>query len=59
MQLEEIVRTYGWYDYYEQMTGRIFHFSDVRQKDEKTLLVPVSEYGSDEIIGYAEMQNIK
>lgn len=57
MSLEQIVGTYGWNDYYDMHTGRIYHLSQVVDNKDGTLSVPVSEDGY--IIGHAEMRDVR
>lgn len=48
MELEEIVKMYGTKsDYYEQLTGRIFHFTQMEYHlFDNTTHVPVSKNGT-------------
>ena len=41
MKLEEIIDIYGWNDWYEQYTGRIYMLSDSFVDDKGKTLVPV------------------
>lgn len=54
MDLKEIVKMYGWNDYYDMPTGRIFHLSKAVEESEGVFQVPVSEDG--ELIGYAKLE---
>ena len=55
MHLEDIIKTYGWYDYYEQNTGKTYHLSKAWQVPgtENTFRVPVSIAGI--TVGYTEV----
>ena len=57
MRLEEIVKTYGWNDYYEMGTGRIFMLSQAKEICKGVSEVPVSQDG--EIIGYVKVMMAK
>lgn len=46
MKLEEIIDTYGWNDYYEQRTGRIYMLSNAYIDDKGRTIVPVSLNGT-------------
>ena len=55
MRLESIVNMYGMNDYYDIMSGRVFHLSEAhydKQADET--VVPVSECGKE--IGVTRMK---
>lgn len=53
MKLEDIINTYGYVDYMDHVTGRIFHIKDYKDNPNKELGVPVSEAGT--LIGYAQI----
>lgn len=62
MSLEQIVKTYGWNDWYDQNSGYIFCLGSAEvflQRDikSKTITVPVRDIMSDMIIGETEMEN--
>ena len=50
MRLEEIIDTYGWNDWYEQPTGKIYMLSEAYINSKGQTLVPVSLDGT--IIGH-------
>lgn len=56
MKLEQIVCDYGFNDYYDMNTGRLYHLSEVKDIGDCKLSVPVSKDGI--LIGYAKMRNL-
>ena len=46
MKLEEIIDTYGWNDWYDQRTGKIYMLSDSFVDDKGQTVVPVSLDGT-------------
>lgn len=57
MSLENIVDTYGWEDYYDMATGRIFQLSKATSAGDSTSEVPVIQDGR--IIGFATVNRIR
>lgn len=57
MRLEEIVDIYGWEDYYDMATGRIFQLSKATSAGDDTSEVPVIQDGG--IIGFAMVNRIR
>lgn len=63
MSLEQIVKTYGWNDWYDQQSGYIFCLGSAEvfflQRDikSKTSTVPVRDIMSGMVIGECEMEN--
>lgn len=57
MSLENIVDTYGWEDYYDMPTGRIFQLPRATSAGDDTSEVPVVQDG--EIIGFATVNRIR
>lgn len=57
MSLESIVDTYGWEDYYDMATGRIFQLSKATSAGDNTSEVPVLEDGK--LIGFATVNRIR
>lgn len=62
MSLEQIVKTYGWNDWYDQNSGYIFCLGSAEvflQRDIKVkeIKVPVRDIMSGEVIGEATMVN--
>jgi hypothetical protein len=53
MKLEDIINTYGYIDYMDQINGRIYHLKEYKESPNKELGVPVSEGGT--FIGYAQI----
>ena len=46
MDIKDIVKMYGKTDYYEMMTGKIFHLSQMKYDSEsKITLIPVTQDG--------------
>lgn len=57
VNLEWIVDTYGWEDYYDMPTGRIFQLSQATSAGDDTSEVPVIQDGR--IIGFATVNRIR
>lgn len=62
MSLEQIVKTYGWNDWYDQRSGYIFCLGSAEvwmQRDikAKTIKVPVRDIMTGMVIGESEMEN--
>lgn len=57
MTLEKIVEMYGWNDYMDMNTGRIYQLSNSINNGDGTSQVPVTENG--ELIGYATMKGVR
>ena len=57
MTLEKIVEVYGWNDYMDMNTGRIYQLSQPIDNGDGTSRVPVVEDGS--LIGYASMKGVR
>lgn len=62
MSLEQIVKTYGWVDYYDQHTGYIFCLSSPsvflqRELGEQIIDVPVTDTNGN-LVGSATMKNV-
>lgn len=57
MTLEKIVEMYGWNDYMDMNTGRIYQLSQSIDNGDGTSRVPVVEGGS--LIGYASMKGVR
>ena len=51
MRLEEIIEMYGWNDWFEQSSGRIFKLSEAFNT-EKGAIVPVIDTLDGELIGH-------
>ena len=58
MTLEKIVEMYGWNDYMDMNTGRIYQLSQSIDNGDGTSRVPVVEGGS-LIIGYVSMKGVR
>lgn len=59
--LEEIAKTYGMNDYYDQVGGKIYELSNAMEDpdNEGELLVPVKDVmGDDILVGYARMRKV-
>lgn len=62
MFLEQIVKKYGWTDYYDVDTGYVYRLSDItvclqrHTRGTSVISVPITQNG--ELIGYAKMQNV-
>lgn len=55
--LENIAKSYGMHDYYDQQAGKIYELSKAIDNGDGTLLIPVkSVLGDNLLIGYAKMQ---
>jgi hypothetical protein len=54
--LEDIAKTYGMIDYYEQQTGNIYHLSEAKSNGHGMLLVPVTR--GDRLFGVMKMKDI-
>lgn len=57
MTLEKIVEMYGWNDYMDMNTGRIYRLSQSVDNGDGTSKVPVTENGN--LIGYATMKGVR
>lgn len=62
MSLEQIVKTYGWNDWYDQASGYIFCLGSAEvfmQRDikSKVIQVPVKDIMTGEVVGMSEMEN--
>ncbi len=57
MTLEKIVEMYGWNDYMDMNTGRIYQLSQSTDNGDGTSKVPVVEDGN--LIGYASMKGVR
>ena len=57
MTLEKIVEMYGWNDYMDMNTGRIYQLSQSVDNGDDTSKVPVTENGN--FIGYATMKGVR
>lgn len=57
MTLEKIVEMYGWNDYMDMNTGRIYQLSQSVDNGDGTSKVPVTENGN--LIGYATMKGVR
>ncbi len=57
MALEEIVEMYGWNDYMDMNTGRIYRLSQSVDNGDGTSKIPVTENGN--LIGYAAMKGVR
>ena len=51
MDIKDIIKSYGFNDYYEMNTGRIFHLSDI-QYDKKRDISKIPVTQDEEFIGY-------
>lgn len=61
MMLEDIARTYGMTDYYDNVGGKIYELSQTIEApdNEQELLVPVKDVMGDNIlVGYARMRKV-
>ena len=55
MMLEDVAKKYGMYDYYDNMSGRIFHLGSAYYDEcNNQTVVPVSECGK--VIGTTRME---
>ena len=57
MTLEKIVEMYGWNDYMDMNTGRIYQLSQSVDNGDGTSKVPVTENGN--LVGYATMKGVR
>lgn len=61
MMLEDIARTYGMTDYYDNIGGKIYELSQAMEApdNEREPLVPVKDVMGDNIlVGYARMRKV-
>lgn len=59
MTLEKIVEMYGWNDYMDMNTGRIYQLSQSIDNGDGTSRVPVTENGNFNFIGYVTMKVVR
>lgn len=57
MTLEEIVEMYGWNDYMDMNTGKVYQLSNSIDNGDGTSKVPVTDNGR--LIGYATMKGVR
>ena len=55
MNLETITELYGMEDYLDMVTGYIYELSKAIDNGDGTLKIPVKDYGTKNLIGYATM----
>lgn len=61
MMLEDIARTYGMTDYYDNISGKIYQLSQTMESPDNSeeLLVPVIDVMGDNVLeGYARMRKV-